>query len=118
MNDRELNDIQNGINAAHDLEERIRNFHYRKTVLRQMKLTLTEAETLEKAEETLAAYQKHLHTMLALGRAVVLEKVIIDLKRGDCWCEMSIGNPMVKDHSPECKGARAILANEEFSQGE
>lgn len=31
------------------------------------------------------------------------------LKRGDCWCEMGIGNPMVREHSPSCVAARAAL---------
>lgn len=32
------------------------------------------------------------------------------LNRGSCWCEMAIGNPMVRTHSPECVQARAALA--------
>jgi hypothetical protein len=31
--------------------------------------------------------------------------VLKGLKRGDCFCEMSIGNPMVKDHTESCKRA-------------
>lgn len=34
---------------------------------------------------------------------------LIELKRGDCWCEMGIGNPNCRDHSRACKNARAVL---------
>ena len=29
------------------------------------------------------------------------------LKRGDCWCEMGVGNPSVKAHTGACNWARA-----------
>lgn len=35
--------------------------------------------------------------------------VILQLKRGDCWCEMGIGNPMVRDHSSACKQLQEML---------
>lgn len=31
--------------------------------------------------------------------------IIASLKRGTCWCEMGIGNPMVNSHSDACKAA-------------
>lgn len=31
------------------------------------------------------------------------------LKRGDCWCEKGIGNPMVTTHTAECELARKVL---------
>ncbi len=30
-------------------------------------------------------------------------------KRGDCWCEKGLGNPMYYDHSPACKTIRTFL---------
>lgn len=35
--------------------------------------------------------------------------IILQLKRGSCWCEMGIGNPMVRDHSPACKQVQEML---------
>lgn len=35
------------------------------------------------------------------------EEVIRLLKRGSCWCEMAIGNPMFKEHSEACQKAQA-----------
>lgn len=32
------------------------------------------------------------------------------LKRGDCWCEMGVGNPMVDRHSGVCADAMAALS--------
>ena len=33
-----------------------------------------------------------------------------ELKRGGkCWCDMAIGNPMVREHSKGCKMSQAIL---------
>jgi hypothetical protein len=32
-----------------------------------------------------------------------LKRLIWILKRGDCWCEAGVGNPMMKDHSVVCK---------------
>jgi hypothetical protein len=31
------------------------------------------------------------------------------LKKGSCWCEIGIGNPMYKNHSEGCKIAQHIL---------
>ena len=28
-----------------------------------------------------------------------------------CWCEMSIGNPMYREHTESCKAATAALEN-------
>jgi hypothetical protein len=36
-------------------------------------------------------------------------EVINKLKRGSCWCEMAIGNPMVKNHSQGCQQAQALM---------
>lgn len=35
------------------------------------------------------------------------------LKRGSCWCEMAIGNPMVKNHSEGCKLAQRLMEGKE-----
>jgi hypothetical protein len=37
-------------------------------------------------------------------------KALTLLKRGDCWCEMAIGNPMIHDHSEGCKIAQELFA--------
>lgn len=31
------------------------------------------------------------------------------LKRGSCWCEMGIGNPMYRDHSVTCEQVQKFL---------
>ncbi len=31
------------------------------------------------------------------------------LKRGDCWCEMAIDNPMVREHSAGCLKAKQVM---------
>ena len=36
-------------------------------------------------------------------------KALMDLKRGDCWCEMAIGNPMMRGHSPHCENAKRAM---------
>lgn len=42
---------------------------------------------------------------LALGLAVVKS-----LKRGDCWCEVAIGNPNLAGvHTPQCVNARRYV---------
>jgi hypothetical protein len=38
-----------------------------------------------------------------------LKEIIRGLKRGDCWCEMGIGNPMVSSHSPQCIAAQKAI---------
>ena len=45
----------------------------------------------------------------AEAEIIKLREALEALKRGDCWCEMAIGNPMVKDHSAACKLASAVL---------
>jgi len=35
--------------------------------------------------------------------------IIRGLKRGECWCEVAIGNPMVQTHGVSCLAARAYL---------
>ena len=43
------------------------------------------------------------------GRILVTQAVLMGLKRGDCWCQMAIGNPMIREHSQWCKLAKAIF---------
>lgn len=38
-----------------------------------------------------------------------LAAALLAVKRGDCWCDMGIGNPMVRDHSPGCLQAQAAV---------
>lgn len=39
-----------------------------------------------------------------------LRAVLRRLKRGDCWCEMAVGNPMVSSHDEACLEAQRLLA--------
>lgn len=50
----------------------------------------------------------------ALGREMEsLIDVLVGLKRGECWCEVAVGNPMMKGkHSLYC--ARATILLKEF----
>jgi hypothetical protein len=32
-------------------------------------------------------------------------EALVALKGGDCWCEMAVGNPMVRRHSTGCQMA-------------
>ena len=36
-------------------------------------------------------------------------KLLEALKRGDCWCETAIGNPMQRGHSKSCKEAVEVM---------
>jgi len=38
-----------------------------------------------------------------------LKGVVSGLKRGDCWCEMAVGNPMVTSHSASCLAAARVM---------
>lgn len=42
-------------------------------------------------------------------RILVIRAVLMGLKRGDCWCQMAIGNPMIHEHSRWCKLAQIIF---------
>jgi hypothetical protein len=54
-------------------------------------ITLADAEALENENKS-------------------LREALADLKRGDCWCEVAIGNPMCRgEHSSGCKKAQAIM---------
>lgn len=46
-----------------------------------------------------------------IGEKIVirnLKQIIQDLKRGDCWCEMAVSNPMVGSHSKACLDAQEV----------
>lgn len=49
------------------------------------------------------------------GAAMLVFKALQDLKLGDyCWCDVAIGNPMMRNHSPQCLNAkRAVEAFKE-----
>jgi hypothetical protein len=34
-------------------------------------------------------------------------------RTGDCWCQMGIGNPMVREHSAACVAARKAIEQAE-----
>ena len=38
----------------------------------------------------------------------LVKSVLNGLKRGDCWCEMAVGNPMVSSHDKDCLRAQAL----------
>jgi len=41
-----------------------------------------------------------------------VRKAVDGMDHGGCWCDMAIGNPMVKEHTDACKamaGVRAML---------
>lgn len=62
---------------------------------------------IEKLEEYMA--RDHLALVEALDLIRKLRAVIGLLKRGSCWCELGIGNPMVRGHSDACRRAREAL---------
>jgi hypothetical protein len=37
-------------------------------------------------------------------------RLIEALKRGSCWCEIGIGNPMLKHHTAACEHAGRMLS--------
>jgi len=37
-------------------------------------------------------------------------QLLLHLKRGDCWCEMAIDNPMIKSHSDVCKRLQQLFS--------
>lgn len=46
-------------------------------------------------------------------RLKVAEDTVMALSyfhKGECWCEVAIGNPMYRDHTDICKQACAALA--------
>ncbi len=38
-----------------------------------------------------------------------LVRALKGVKRGECWCEMAVGNPMVHKHAPQCLNAQAVI---------
>ena len=44
-----------------------------------------------------------------IGQAVLL---LYGLRRGDCWCDVGIGNPMMSSHDKVCDEVRAFLGEE------
>lgn len=40
-----------------------------------------------------------------------------EVKRGQCWCEMAVGNPMVHSHSPQCLNAQVVIDNIDNVEG-
>jgi len=38
-----------------------------------------------------------------------LKEALLELKIGKCWCQMTIDNPMIKDHSEACINAQEII---------
>lgn len=49
------------------------------------------------------------------ARVKQMEEALRGVMRGDCWCEMAVGNPMVKNHAPQCRAARAALSSPDFA---
>ena len=46
-----------------------------------------------------------------------LSEIFQSLKRGDCWCEMGIGNPMYTEHSKGCQMVQQFLEKEFLEKG-
>lgn len=42
-------------------------------------------------------------------RVQELEKALLTLKVGGCWCEIGIGHPMVRNHSSACEHIQKLL---------
>ncbi len=38
------------------------------------------------------------------------KRLLSEMKHGDCWCEVGIGNPMMRGHSTVCLKVTAMLA--------
>ena len=38
-----------------------------------------------------------------------LREALLQLKHGDCWCEVGIGNPMYTNHSAACLEVQQII---------
>lgn len=51
------------------------------------------------------------HRLVELYTKEQIEPILRGLMRGDCFCEMAIGNPMCKSHDTGCKAATAFLHN-------
>ena len=49
---------------------------------------------------------------------LAMYSTIRGLTRGDCWCEMAIGNPMFSTHSTRCVEAQKIVKTFEVAYPE
>lgn len=49
---------------------------------------------------------------LAITELAMASMVIRSLKRGDCWCDMAIGHPLIKSHSEACLSAQQFMEGE------
>lgn len=47
----------------------------------------------------------------ARADCVKLRQILLGLKRGSCWCEAGIGNPIATKHSAACVSAMAFFAD-------
>ena len=44
------------------------------------------------------------------SRLAKVETAMFGLKKGDCWCGMGIGNPMITNHTPSCVVAQGVTS--------
>lgn len=71
---------------------------------------LAEADkAADKQFEQLEGSPIYQEMLRAKARIVDLEKALIGLKRGECWCDVGIGHPLMTEHSVSCKFARNAL---------
>lgn len=52
-----------------------------------------------------------------MARELMAIHALHKLRRGDCWCEMSINNPMVQTHSEACEMARCAVERPDAQPG-
>ena len=48
-------------------------------------------------------------TMATVVYLSSVRAILHQLRKGQCWCEMGIGNPMVKKHSEICLAVQEIM---------
>jgi hypothetical protein len=50
----------------------------------------------------------------AVDREMALRRLLILLRRGECWCEVGIGNPALRGvHTDACSAVRALMGEEQ-----
>ena len=70
-----------------------------------------QPETMKEWEQ--ACNNVHKDLIAAYKHLNMVERALTLLSKGDCWCEMAVDNPMVKEHSEGCGLAREYFANKE-----
>ncbi len=79
--------------------------HIGPPILRVVETVIEEANYVDKL--AIASQEMDLKGMHEYVDELV--KALKGVKRGSCWCEMAIGNPMVSSHDSDCKFAKRVL---------